>query len=203
MSIPSLGWSLAVLAILSCSSLVRAQQPSPVKVAAPVAAPKEEKKATPAPSARRATPAAPTPAAPSPAAPTSAGEPKAPPPAPVATEQVPPPPPAPVAPVQTAPVQTAPVQPAPVQPAPVQPAPVQPAPVQHAPAPLPAGDSSSLTEGEAPPESDSVVEVIKERYPSGAIKIEREVTQDGEGNYLLHGAWRHFDDKGHLIIDGR
>jgi len=187
MSIYSWRWSLAVLAVVACSPFAQAQQkPSAVKVAEPVAAPQDAKK-----------PAAVAPAKSAPA-PTPAGEPKAPPPV-VAVEPEPAPPPPP----QAAGAQPTPAQPGPAQPGSAQPGPAQPAPLQHAPAPLPPAESSALVESDAPQESDAVIEVIKERYPNGAIKIEREVTQDGEGNYLLHGAWRHFDDKGHLIIDGR
>jgi antitoxin component YwqK of YwqJK toxin-antitoxin module len=46
-------------------------------------------------------------------------------------------------------------------------------------------------------------ELIVERYPSGAVKIEREMIQDAAGNYLLHGAWRFFDEQGRLLLDGR
>ena len=53
------------------------------------------------------------------------------------------------------------------------------------------------------PEADVVVELVKERFPGGAIKIEREMAQDATGNYQLHGAWRHYDEQGRLIIDGR
>jgi antitoxin component YwqK of YwqJK toxin-antitoxin module len=66
------------------------------------------------------------------------------------------------------------------------------------PAPPAAGEESDSLSA-----SDAVVELIKERYPGGAVKVEREMTQDGEGNYVLHGAWRHFDEQGRLIIDGR
>ena len=45
--------------------------------------------------------------------------------------------------------------------------------------------------------------LIKERYPGGAVKVEREMTQDADGNYVLHGAWRQFDEQGRLIMDGR
>ena len=54
-----------------------------------------------------------------------------------------------------------------------------------------------------PSAEEAVVEVIKERYPNGTVKVEREITQDAEGNYVLHGAWRQFDEQGRLIIDGR
>jgi uncharacterized protein len=55
----------------------------------------------------------------------------------------------------------------------------------------------------APEDNSGIVELIKERYPGGAVKVEREMTQDGEGNYLMHGAWRQFDEQGRLIVDGR
>lgn len=69
-----------------------------------------------------------------------------------------------------------------------------------------AADAGMPTEGEeaaAPEENGAVVELIKERYPGGAVKVEREVTQDGEGSYVLQGAWRQFDEQGRLIVDGR
>lgn len=52
-------------------------------------------------------------------------------------------------------------------------------------------------------DSDAVRELVKERYSSGATKIERETTQDAHGNYLLHGVWRLFDEQGRLIVDGQ
>ena len=76
-------------------------------------------------------------------------------------------------------------------------APGTPAPLGEEPA------ASPLTPAPDMPTQDEVVELIKERYPSGAIKVEREVMQDEAGNYLLHGAWRQFDERGRLIIDGR
>ena len=37
------------------------------------------------------------------------------------------------------------------------------------------------------------IEVIRERYPNRSVKIEREVTQDAEGNYVNHGSWKMWD----------
>src|SRR5262245_22859283 len=72
---------------------------------------------------------------------------------------------------------------------------------------LDAQDAPAPVEGEEPAplptESSSVVELIKERYPGGAVKVEREMTLDKDGNYVLQGAWRNFDEQGRLIIDGR
>lgn len=39
------------------------------------------------------------------------------------------------------------------------------------------------------------LEVIRERYPDGAIKIERQVTLDAQKNYLNHGPWTMWDEK--------
>jgi antitoxin component YwqK of YwqJK toxin-antitoxin module len=46
------------------------------------------------------------------------------------------------------------------------------------------------------------VEIIKERYPDGAIKIEREVTQDAQGNYINHGSWKMWDKSGNPVAQG-
>jgi uncharacterized protein len=68
---------------------------------------------------------------------------------------------------------------------------------------LTVSDDPVAAEAPPPAEDQALVELIKERYPSGAIKVEREVTQDADGNYLLHGAWRQYDDQGRLMAEGR
>jgi antitoxin component YwqK of YwqJK toxin-antitoxin module len=45
-------------------------------------------------------------------------------------------------------------------------------------------------------------EVIKERYPDGTIRVEREVAQDPQGNYHNHGVWKTWDAKGGLVAQG-
>ncbi len=50
---------------------------------------------------------------------------------------------------------------------------------------------------------EPVVEVIRERYPDGKVKVEREVTTDADGNYVNHGAWRMWNELGGLIGEGR
>lgn len=45
-------------------------------------------------------------------------------------------------------------------------------------------------------------EIIRERYPSTSIKVERHVAQDAEGNYYNHGLYTHFDEKGRVIGTG-
>lgn len=45
-------------------------------------------------------------------------------------------------------------------------------------------------------------ETIQERFPNGAIKIERQVIQDSTGNYVNHGPWKQFDQRGNVIASG-
>ncbi len=59
-------------------------------------------------------------------------------------------------------------------------------------------DATASTDGAA----DAGVEVIRERYPNSAVKVERHVTQDAEGNYYNHGLWTQWDDKGKLVGSG-
>jgi antitoxin component YwqK of YwqJK toxin-antitoxin module len=47
------------------------------------------------------------------------------------------------------------------------------------------------------------VELIRERYPDGAIRIERQVTLDRDGNYVNHGAWKMFSPKGDVLSEGQ
>ncbi|WP_254507331.1 toxin-antitoxin system YwqK family antitoxin [Anatilimnocola floriformis] len=53
-----------------------------------------------------------------------------------------------------------------------------------------------------PKATDVVTELVKERYPNGTIKVEREVAQDRDGNFVLHGVYRQFDERGALICEG-
>ncbi len=46
-------------------------------------------------------------------------------------------------------------------------------------------------------------EVIEERYPNGSLKIVREVVQDAAGNYLNHGPWKMFNERGAVVVDGQ
>lgn len=46
------------------------------------------------------------------------------------------------------------------------------------------------------------VEVIQERYAGGQLKIRREVTQDKQDNYILHGEWKMWDEDGNLVGAG-
>ena len=51
-------------------------------------------------------------------------------------------------------------------------------------------------------ESGTKTETIKERYPSGKVKIERVVSQDSEGNFVNHGSWTMWDENGRTLAEG-
>lgn len=46
-------------------------------------------------------------------------------------------------------------------------------------------------------------EIIRERYPNGKIKIERQVTLDPDGNYVNHGGWKMWNKAGTLVAEGQ
>lgn len=50
---------------------------------------------------------------------------------------------------------------------------------------------------------DEEAETIKERFPNGAVNIERQVTQDPQGNYINHGSWKMWDQRGNLVAQGQ
>lgn len=45
-------------------------------------------------------------------------------------------------------------------------------------------------------------EIIRERYPNGNIKIERNITEDAAGNLVNHGRWTQWDQAGNVIGTG-
>lgn len=51
--------------------------------------------------------------------------------------------------------------------------------------------------------AEDTSEVIEERYPNGTLKIAREVIQDAQGNYLNHGSWKMFNERGALLVEGQ
>lgn len=81
---------------------------------------------------------------------------------------------------------------------------------EDAPVPAPlglAGEEEELapaptTVEPAPAKADSS-EVIEERYPDGSLKVAREVIQDAAGNYMNHGAWKMFNQRGALVAEGQ
>lgn len=57
-------------------------------------------------------------------------------------------------------------------------------------------------EAEEAGDTQIVTELVKERFPNGTIKVEREVAQDRAGNFVLHGVYRQYDERGNLICEG-
>jgi antitoxin component YwqK of YwqJK toxin-antitoxin module len=47
------------------------------------------------------------------------------------------------------------------------------------------------------------VELVRERYQDGKVKIERQVTLNGDGNYVNHGAWKQFSTTGDVVAEGQ
>ena len=47
------------------------------------------------------------------------------------------------------------------------------------------------------------VEVIKERYADGNIKIERDVVRDADDNYVNHGSWKKYNAAGNVVAEGQ
>lgn len=46
-------------------------------------------------------------------------------------------------------------------------------------------------------------EIIRERYPNGAVRIERHATQDESRNYINHGPWTMWDQQGNIVAQGK
>lgn len=47
------------------------------------------------------------------------------------------------------------------------------------------------------------VEVIRERYPDGKVRIERQVALDANGNYVNHGPWKQFSPSEVVVAEGQ
>ena len=45
-------------------------------------------------------------------------------------------------------------------------------------------------------------ETIRERFENGDVKVERQVTQDKEQNYINHGVWIRYDQSGNKLAEG-
>ena len=54
-----------------------------------------------------------------------------------------------------------------------------------------------------PSSGETDVEMVRERYPDGKIKVEREVIRDAQENYINHGQWKMWDPKGNVVGEGR
>ena len=47
------------------------------------------------------------------------------------------------------------------------------------------------------------VELVRERYLDGKVRIERQVTLNNDGNYVNHGAWKMYTPAGDVIAEGQ
>lgn len=52
------------------------------------------------------------------------------------------------------------------------------------------------------PITEAGTELIRERFPSSAVKVERQVAQDADGNYFNHGPWTQWDERGNVVAQG-
>ncbi len=66
------------------------------------------------------------------------------------------------------------------------------------------GDQVQAENGNTPILStDGAIEIVRERFANGGVKVERGVTLDAEGNYVNHGAWRMFATDGKVVAEGQ
>ena len=69
------------------------------------------------------------------------------------------------------------------------------------------GEASAPAEDAAPAldvaDSSRPSEVVQERYSNGKVKIRREVTQNEQQDYILHGQWTMWDEQGNETASGR
>ncbi|MEX0642756.1 MAG: hypothetical protein WD468_08655 [Pirellulales bacterium] len=67
----------------------------------------------------------------------------------------------------------------------------------------PIGQNAYLDDSNGVAANDGVVEVVRERYPNGNVRIERCVILDGDKNYVNHGAWKMLAANGDVLADGQ
>jgi antitoxin component YwqK of YwqJK toxin-antitoxin module len=51
-------------------------------------------------------------------------------------------------------------------------------------------------------DATALPEIIRERYPNRAVRVERHVVQDVQLNYVNHGPWAWYDERGQLLARG-
>jgi antitoxin component YwqK of YwqJK toxin-antitoxin module len=47
------------------------------------------------------------------------------------------------------------------------------------------------------------VELVRERYADGKVRVERQVTLNGDGNYVNHGTWKMYSPTGDVVAEGQ
>ncbi len=63
--------------------------------------------------------------------------------------------------------------------------------------------TTDYAEVTAEPGVNGEVELVRERYPDGKVRVERQVTLNGEGNYVNHGSWKLYSPSGDVAAEGQ
>ena len=58
-------------------------------------------------------------------------------------------------------------------------------------------------EVKAEPGVTGEVELVRERYLDGKVRVERQVTLNNDGNYVNHGAWKMYSPSGDVVAEGQ
>jgi antitoxin component YwqK of YwqJK toxin-antitoxin module len=62
---------------------------------------------------------------------------------------------------------------------------------------------TDYAEVKAEPGVAGEVELVRERYLDGKVRIERQVTLNNDGNYVNHGAWKMYSPTGDVVAEGQ
>ena len=63
--------------------------------------------------------------------------------------------------------------------------------------------ATDYAEVKAEPGVAGEVELVRERYLDGKVRIERQVTLNNDGNYVNHGAWKMYSPSGDVVAEGQ
>ena len=66
----------------------------------------------------------------------------------------------------------------------------------------PKNSNNKVEDAQKQSSNDLVVEIFRERFPDGSLRVERNVTLDADFNYVNHGMYRHWNASGELIAEG-
>ena len=67
----------------------------------------------------------------------------------------------------------------------------------------PIGQNAYLDDSNGVAANDGTIEVVRERYANGNVRIERCVILDADKNYVNHGSWKMFATNGEIIAEGQ
>lgn len=67
----------------------------------------------------------------------------------------------------------------------------------------PGGVYSAPGSASNPDSTEPGTEIVRERYPDGKIRVERQVVLDDDSNYVNHGYWKHFLPDGQIAAEAR